>query len=66
MLLTIKELISALELERQIFGDNAPVALDDADTGWHMKIKCVTESDDVRGRILISGAGYSDNSCLEK
>lgn len=66
MLLTIKELIQELEKYQKEFGDNAPIAIDDADTGWHMKIDCVRESNRVKGRILIEGRGYDDNSCLEQ
>lgn len=65
MLLTIKELIEELKKHQKIHGGNAPIAIDDADTGWHMKIGCVRESNRVKGRLLIAGAGYSEKHCLK-
>jgi len=64
MLLTLDELIQALKEARKKFG-NAPVAIDDADTGWHMKISKIRESDSVKGRILIEGGGYGNDAILE-
>lgn len=65
MLLTIGELIEELKRYSEKFGSNAPIAIDDADTNWHMKISEISESSEVRGRILIGSAGYSKDSCLE-
>jgi len=64
MLLYLDELIQALQKAREEFG-NASVAIDDADTGWHMKIFKIRESNNVKGRILIEGAGYGNNAILK-
>lgn len=63
MILTIDELIETLEKIKEKFG-NAPIAIDDADTGYHMKIKEVRQSNKVKGRILIDPAGYRKDDCL--
>lgn len=40
---------------------STPIAIDDADTGWHMIIEEIRESRSVPGRLLIEGAGYHSN-----
>lgn len=62
---TLDQLIAALQTLRAAHGGDAPIAIDDADTSWHMRIERVRESRTVPGRILIEGAGYHrDDSTL--
>lgn len=55
-LLTVSELIKALEGLRAWYGAASPVAISDADTGMEMPIMAVERTAD--GHLLLVGAGY--------
>ena len=55
MIETIDELISRLQELRQQYGGDYKVAIEDADTRWHLRIENVDIGDE-KDRILIEGS----------
>ncbi len=60
MIDTLDDLISALTSLKAVMplGGATPVAIDDSDTGWHMRIQTTRPSNNHPERLLICGAGY--------
>lgn len=59
-IVTLDALISALQKLRETKG-NCEIAIDDADTGWHLAIESIEPSYRYPSRLLISGSyhGYT-------
>ncbi len=60
-ILTLDQLIRELQRHREIMG-NCNIAIDDNDTGYHLKIEKIRPSNNYPDRLLICGAKYHDEN----
>jgi hypothetical protein len=63
---TINEMIKCLIDAKNKYGGDSAIAIKDIDTGWHMKISGIRESNNVNNRVLICGAGYDNDDLLDR
>ena len=56
--MTIDELISKLQTEKESHGGDSTIYIKDADTAWHLKVADVRESNNEVGRVLIIPEKY--------
>lgn len=58
--MTIDELISELQTEKEAHGGDSTIYIKDADTARHLKVVGVRESNNEAGRVLIIPETYAE------
>lgn len=58
--MTIDQLISKLQIEKEAHGGDSTIYIRDADTSWHLRVSGVRESNNEAGKVLIIPEDYSE------
>lgn len=63
-IITLDDMITELEKAKVKHGGSSKIAIKDEDSGYHLEVAGIRESNNAGGRLLIVSSGY--NSALER